>query len=154
MSRPNRRRLLGPGINLAPMMDAILNLVFFFLLATTLKRQEAAMQVSLPAARSGASAEGAARPTLFVDAAGGVLFEGELLAEEGIEPRMRDLVAEGVSEVDIRGDESADFGRIVRLMDRCKLAGMKAANIHVRREGSGADPATVSPASPPGGADR
>lgn len=131
---PRRRRLLAPGINLAPILDAVLNLLFFFLLATTLKKKEAALEVSLPSARSARSAEGGARPIFQVDSEGTVHYLEEPLTGAALDSEIRRMVRDGILEIDIEGDRAADYGRIVEIMDLCKSAGMRAANLRADRD--------------------
>lgn len=126
--RVRRRRLLGPGINLTPLLDAILNLTFFFLVATTLRKQEGKLNVALPPAETATASVGATKPSVTLDAEGKIFFEDKEFTEDEFEARMRELVAEGNLEVDIRGDKTVEFGRVVRVMDLCKKAGMEAAN--------------------------
>lgn len=126
--RVRRRRILGPGINLTPLLDAILNLTFFFLVATTLRKQEGQLTVALPAAETAKAAAGSAKPSVTLDSEGRIFFEEQEFTEEEFEARMREIVAEGNLEVDIRGDKTVEFGRVVRVMDLCKKAGMEAAN--------------------------
>lgn len=132
--RPRRRRLLAPGINLTPLLDAILNLTFFFLVATTIRKEEAAVNIALPESQTAAAVPGAARPSISIDGAGEILYEGRRLEEAELELTLRGLAAKGRTEIDIRGDEQADYGRVFRLMDLCRKAGLKAVNLDARKE--------------------
>jgi biopolymer transport protein ExbD len=123
-----RRRLLAPGINLTPLLDAILNLTFFFLVATTLRRNESALEVALPAAETARTTEGSSLPSITLDAAGRLHYDDRSWSLNDLETELRSLPAQGIYEVDIRGDEEVDFGRVVELTDACKRAGLRSAN--------------------------
>jgi len=117
---------LEPGINLTPLLDAIFNLVFFFLLATTLRREEVEARVQLPPAESGLSRP-APMPELTVDAHETIYLNGVTIAdEEKLEAELAQLASEGVREIAIRGDETVRYGLIRRLMDLCGRAGLDA----------------------------
>lgn len=133
-----RRRILGPGINLTPLLDAILNLTFFFLVATTLRKQEGKLNVALPPSETASTASGSTKPTVTLDSQGKIFFEDRELSESEFETRMRQIVADGKLEVDIRGDKTVEFGRVVRVMDLCKKSGVQAANWIAIGEGGSA----------------
>lgn len=135
-SRPRRRRLLAPGLNLTPLLDAILNLVFFFLLATQLKTNEAAMKVNLPTAESAAETMGSDQtPTVTIDAEGKAFYKGREIGDAELEMEAMRIAKQGASSVNIRGDASANFGRIIEVMDICKRAGIKEALINADKKG-------------------
>lgn len=132
---PRRRRLLAPGLNLTPLLDAILNLVFFFLLATQLRTNDAALKVNLPAAETASETTSSDEtPTVTVDSEGKIHYKGGELGEEELELRVIQLVKEGRTEMNIRGDESANFGRIIRVMDICKRAGLREVLINAEKK--------------------
>ncbi len=127
-SAGRRRRILAPGINLTPLLDAILNLTFFFLVATTIRNQTGALEVNLPSSESAEASGENDNRSVSLDAEGKIHYGGREYQEPEFEEAMRSLANRGVKEVDIRGDQSVDFGRVVRLMDICKRAGLTAAN--------------------------
>lgn len=126
--RPRRRRLLTPGINLTPLLDVIFNLVFFFLLATTLRREEVYTKVSLPSSELQASASG---PTtsISLDRDGRIFFQNREYGEDELLQTLIDLGREGLTEITLRGDEEVNFGRFHRLIELCKRAGLEAVNV-------------------------
>ena len=123
-----RRKILAPGINLTPLLDAILNLTFFFLVATTIKKHDAALQVNLPASQTASAMVKYDTPSVTLDARGKIHYQDRELGEEEFAEQMRALSAGGTGEIDIRGDRTVDFGHVVHLMDICKRAGLRAAN--------------------------
>lgn len=130
-----RRRILGPGINLTPLLDAIFNLVFFFLLATTLRTEELATEVKLPSSES-STALGEQKVTVTLLADGTISYEGKVVSVAELEEKVRELAAEGVTEVMIRGDKEAALGAVFTIIDLCKAAGLKGIFLQSDRKSS------------------
>lgn len=133
-----RRRRAGmePGFNLTPMLDMIFYLLFFFILATKIRDDnEQRMDVKLPQAAS--SVEAAAKreppPSLTLGADGRVFFKGREMVKEELDLELTYLAAKGQQEISIRGDEKVDYGRVIEVMDWCKLAGLKTVLLDMKR---------------------
>jgi biopolymer transport protein ExbD len=128
-SRVQTRRAgaLEPGINLTPMLDMIFNLLFFFVLATNIRDESTRMDIRLPSAASAARETSEEKPlSITVNAEGRVFFKDRPMVKEELELELRHLIQKGRHEVAIRGDERVDYGRVIEVMDWCKLAGMKS----------------------------
>ncbi len=132
--RDRRRRILGPGIVLTPLLDVILNLVFFFLVATEIRKTEVAMEVKLPASETASLLKTKDRPAVLLDAQGKIYFRGLEVTENELESAMRGIVAGGTTEMDIRGDAQVNLGKVVHLMDVCRRAGLKAVNFDAEKK--------------------
>ena len=128
--RIRRRRILGPGINLTPLLDAIFNLVFFFLLATTLRREEVSAQVKLPSSQFGAPSDHDA-PSITLQQDGKIFYEGTEVDLEELEIQLRILADGGATEVELFGDKEAMLGPFWQLMDICRSVGI---NINLKAE--------------------
>src|SRR4051812_43680101 len=131
---PNRRRkILAPGINLTPLLDAILNLVFFFLVSTQLRNTSDSVKVNLPASEPAASSTAKQIPTLTLDAEGKVYFQGQPVPDSELEPTVKKIADGGAKEIDVRSDKESHVGRALELMDVCKKAGINAVNFNAER---------------------
>ena len=121
---PRRRRRLEAGITLTPMLDVIFNLIFFFVLTTTIRQEMTQLPVRLPEAASSQAAAATATPTLVLDAEGRLYFDDRYVADSELELLLRDLAAGGGTEIRLRGDKEAQWERVVRVMDICRKVGM------------------------------
>lgn len=121
-----RRHTLTPGINLTPMLDAIFNLVFFFLLATTLRKDEFATEISLPESDTAVQAAGADQ-TITIDADGKIYFGGRSMVAEELELELTNLARGGRTSVSIRCDKELDFGLAYAVMDICARNGIEVS---------------------------
>lgn len=129
-----RRKILAPGINLTPLLDAILNLVFFFLVSTQLRNTADAVKVNLPASETAASTTARQVPTLTLDAQGKVYYQGRELMDAELEPTVKGISSTGAKEIDIRSDRESHVGRAMELMDVCKKAGINVVNFNAERK--------------------
>lgn len=124
--RSSNHRLLQPGINLTPMLDIIFNLLFFFILTTTIRTEKLQMDISLPGSSQAASAPASDQGTIItLDAQGQIALDGQIMVEDELTLKLYSLVNEGMHKVTIHGDEHVDYGRVVRLWDLCKSAGIR-----------------------------
>lgn len=127
--RPRRRRRLSAGINLTPMLDIVFNLLFFFVMSTEIKSGMGQLSMRLPQASSAARAQPAPIPTLTLDQAGQIFYESRPVADSELELVLRSVAQKGGREVRLRGDERADLGKAVKVMDLCRKTGLSLSLI-------------------------
>ena len=130
--RPRRRRRLEPGINLTPLLDAIFNLIFFFILATTIRQDLGRFNVRLPAASTAAAVKPEGVPTLVIGEDGRVSMEDRAMGDAELELVLREMAGRGEKRVMIRGDERVELGRAVAVWDLCRRAGLENTDLLTR----------------------
>ncbi|MEN6624869.1 MAG: biopolymer transporter ExbD [Candidatus Sumerlaeia bacterium] len=123
-TRPRRRRKLTPGINLTPMLDIVFNLLFFFVMTTEIRQGATQLQVRLPEASSASKVAPVPVPTLTLDAQGRIFYESQPVGDAELELVLRGVAQKGGHEVRLRGDETVDLGRAVKVMDLCRKTGL------------------------------
>lgn len=124
---------MEPGFNLTPMLDMIFYLLFFFIMATKVRDDASqGLDVRLPSAKSARTVQMEPSPALTLTAEGQVLFKDRPVTRPQLELELRGLMSKGQYDIVIRGDERVSFGRVIELMDWCKLAGMKTAMWEMR----------------------
>jgi len=106
----------------APMVDVVLVLVIFFMLASNLIGLERRLKVQLPQAQSAS-----ASPTPLVTV---TLSKTGLLSVDGSPATLNDLglllkpkLGSSAGKVLLRADRAAPYGSVVRVMDTIKQAG-------------------------------
>lgn len=127
-------------IMLIPMIDCMLVIIIFFLVATTLKNFEKELPVDLPAASAALQVE--QPPDLFiigVDKAGvPYLSNGEFIEPvdpERLHQRLREVAATNPNRrVRIDGDRATRFEDIIRIIDLCQFEGLKNVGLHTKAE--------------------
>jgi len=111
------------AINLTPMLDVVFNLLLFFLAATTFAREEVAMDLRLPQARSGAESKGGHQLVVNVFADGRLQVDGRVVTLEALRQKLQAAAARDKDQaVLVRGDKQAQFGIGLQVLDACRLA--------------------------------
>ena len=127
-------------IMLIPMIDCMLVIIIFFLVATTLKSHEHELQLTLPKASAALQVE--QQPDIFiigVDKAGVTYLNNsgfmEPVANEQLIQRVREVAAANPNrQVRIDGDRSTKFEDVIRVVDLCQFNGLKNVGLHTKAE--------------------
>lgn len=122
----------GVDINMSPLIDMVFLLLIFFIV-TTVFVEETGVDVQKPKA---VSATRLAKDSLFLalTAEGEIVYDGravDLNAVRGIVARQ---VRQEAVPVVIVADERARTGKLVDLIDECKLAGAGSVSVAAGRE--------------------
>ncbi len=121
------------SISLTPLLDVIFNLIFFFILATTIREAKSFLEVQLPSSSEAAARE-AETATLIItvtDTNRIYLNEREVTPKD-LEALLREQDVANVREIIIRGDAKAYNQTIVDVLDACARAGHYAVSIEVK----------------------
>lgn len=114
------------GINLTPMVDVVFLLLIFYLAATTFQRDEVRLDLRLPTAKSGLASKSEQPIVVNVLADGRVHVDGREVTLPALRQK---LAAAGERNPEqtvlVRGDQQAQFGLGVQVLDLCRLAKIK-----------------------------
>ncbi len=111
------------GINLTPMIDVVFLLLIFFLAATTFAREEVALDLRLPEAKSGQPGTQGKQLVVNVLADGRLSVEGRDVTMEALRQKLAAAAArDRDQQVVVRGDQQAQFGLGLQVLDACRLA--------------------------------
>jgi len=120
-------------INLTPMLDMVFNLLLFFLAATTFAKEEVELDLRLPQAKSGTPPEVTKQFVVNVFADGRLSVDGREVTLEALRQK---LTALGQRDRDqavlVRGDQQAQFGVGVQVLDACRLAKLAKVDFAAR----------------------
>lgn len=122
----------GMEINMSPLIDVVFLLLIFFIV-TTVFVEETGVDVQKPKA---ASAKQLDKHSILIalTSDGKIVYGGRQISLNSI----RGLVAQHLREKEVPviliADESSHSGRLVELIDECKLAGAKQVSIAASRE--------------------
>lgn len=127
-------------IMLIPMIDCMLVIIIFFLVATTLKNKQPELPVQLPDARAALTV--VQPPDVFVigvDKAGQIFLGNDNFIEPADNERLhRELrqLAQATPERKIRidADRNVRFEEVARVIDLCSFEGLRNVGIHTRGE--------------------
>jgi biopolymer transport protein ExbD len=111
------------GINLTPMVDVVFLLLIFFLAATTFANEEVALDLRLPPAKSGQSGKNDKPLIVNVLADGRLNVDGREVTFEALRQKLQAAGERNAEQaVLVRGDQQAQFGLGVQVLDACRLA--------------------------------
>jgi biopolymer transport protein ExbD len=134
-----RKRKQTPGVIIIALIDVLI-VMLIFLMATTTFRQHPALKLALPestqARKEGSSQD--APLVVSVDLVGDLRLGSspKILSPEDLANSLKvEKLKNPDVQLAIRSDEGAPVGRIVRVMDAAKEAGVKAVNLFTRPMG-------------------
>jgi biopolymer transport protein ExbD len=119
------------SINLPSMTDIIFLLLIFFMVATVLKDSTRRLDVQLPEARSGQTAE-AQRLTIEMAADGTMSLNGELITQEQLEQQLQPASADAQRSVIIKADKRLSYGKVIEIMGLCQASGIAEIAVAVK----------------------
>ena len=112
------------GIDLAPMLDFVLNLLIFFIM-TAVFIKASGLMVNRPSGESVATGKGAKSIPVHVLANGDILVDGRVVDFRAVRPNIERLLAAGPkSGVLIIADKDAQTGLLVQVVDQIRLGGI------------------------------
>ena len=136
--RPRR-----PSINLASLIDVMFLLLIFFMVSTVF-RNSAGIDITLPAAASSAEQQEAPYE-IFIQDTGDITFRDTPgISMEALETQMRALLAqEPDARLALSADEKADYKSFIAVIDLARRVG--GEKLIIRTQLTGASPETAGP---------
>lgn len=117
-----------PRLMIIPMIDIIFFLMVFFLFSTLQMVYQKSMPVNLPVASS--SHQEAPKPVAITLMKDGTISIGDTVVDiEEIKPRVEQLADKADTPVILRADENVEHGRVIKVMDEIKSAGVTKLSI-------------------------
>jgi biopolymer transport protein ExbD len=125
-----------PTLNLTPMIDVILVLIIFFMVATKFAEEERSVELQVPSISSRNAAMTAPEPKIVnVHRNGHVSLGSQSVTLEELKQRLAAARAQYKRlNVLIRGDRLATHGQMTAVYDACKQAGIAELAISVKLE--------------------
>lgn len=117
-----------PRLMIIPMIDIIFFLMVFFLFSTLQMVYQKSMPVNLPVASS--SHQEAPKPVAITLMKDGTISIGDtVVGIEEIKPRVEQLADKADTLVILRADENVEHGKVIKVMDEIKSAGVTKLSI-------------------------
>ncbi|HBT77050.1 MAG TPA: biopolymer transporter ExbD [Planctomycetaceae bacterium] len=130
MKSPDTLKPPTPTLNLTPMIDVVFLLIIFFLVSSTLMRQEVSMEIDLPTAVTGKmkSEISSRKLTINLPREGTILLGTRPVSPDGLRNLLREEVrnpknAAGL-EIVIRTDQHVPYRRMEQILRDCAEAGI------------------------------
>ncbi|WP_278547348.1 ExbD/TolR family protein [Megamonas funiformis] len=117
-----------PRLMIIPMIDIIFFLMVFFLFSTLQMVYQKSMPVNLPVASS--SHQEAPKPVAITLMKDGTISIGDTVVSiEEIKLRVEQLADKADTPVILRADENVEHGKVIKVMDEIKSAGVTKLSI-------------------------
>jgi biopolymer transport protein ExbD len=132
MSSLYQRRRRRPEMNLLPLIDVLVILVFFAFV-TMQFRTPGTLNLTLPKIETAGKNEFRGSITIGIDASGVMRFEERVIEESQLEAllrQVRDINRE--TPVLIRADETTELRRVAFVMDTCRKVGLARFSLQSR----------------------
>lgn len=127
----------GSSFNLTPLIDVVFLLLIFFLVSTTLQKEEVEMDLNLPKSKSGTRAKDGKLLVINFTRDGRLIMNGRDVTVEGLHQKLRAAAArDSDQEILIRGDTAASYGLFAKVFDACKQASFRKIRIRALPAGS------------------
>ncbi len=122
--RRGRRSALMSEINVTPFVDVMLVLLIIFMVAAPLLT--VGVPIDLPETQAKALNSETQPITVSIDEAGKVFLQETETPIDEVVPKLQAIATTGYDErIYVRGDKTADYGTVMRVMARISAAGYK-----------------------------
>lgn len=128
---------LQPGLNLTPLLDVVFNLIFFFILATTIKESQAFLNVTLPYSEQAQVVEQTPPSTLeiVVSETNEIFIQDKLVDIKSLPDELRKInQSRKIDNVIIKGDAKAYHQTIIQVLDACASAHLYKVSVEVQQK--------------------
>ncbi len=125
-----------PEVQMAPLIDVIFLLLIFYAVTTQFVSDQR-LKLDLPEAKT-AEEVGTGRedrpPVVKVSRDGTIWIDDQEVPEAELEDRLRELVNRRPEQtVILKGDEGADYGTVVRVLDTARSVGAKSIQMSAQK---------------------
>ena len=134
MARRRRRHEEEMELNLIPMIDVMLILLIFFMVATTIKHSEKALPIELPKAEAALDQKPADDLlVLGVDRAGNKYIGSERVTTDAMHERIRNAAQKNPDQpVRIDADRLTPYEQIVEVVQLCQFEHLRNVGLHTQ----------------------
>ena len=124
-------------LNLIPMIDVMLILLIFFMVATTIKHAEKALPIELP--QSAASIDLSVQDKLLVigiDATGAKYLDSSKVTTDVLHERIRAAAAANAAQsIRVDADRQTPYENVVEVIELCQFEGLRNISLRTRDAG-------------------
>ena len=125
-----------PEVQMSPLIDVIFLLLIFYAVTTQFVADER-LKLKLPEAKTAEDAgvnRGDKPPMVTVAADGSIWIDDKMVPDVDLERRIKELVENAPDDgIILKGDEGADYGVVVRVLDIARSVGAKGIQMSADR---------------------
>ena len=118
------RRRVSPVITIVSLVDILTMVLMFFVYTTTFKTAQEQVKIVLPTVGSSGTATAETAPVILaVTKEGGVFLDNQPIELDALGDAVRKLATDNRA-LQMKADTDANFGRVMEVLDKLKLAGV------------------------------
>ena len=134
-SLPSPRPKTRPRLEIIPFIDIMFFLLATFMMVSLSMIKNEGMQVSLPSAATGSPEDRKSSVTVTVSESGDIYLDKELLTVSALKTELSRMKRDNSNlKVFINGDERADFGKGIEILDEVRAIGITKVSIQTKRK--------------------
>ena len=119
------RKRRAPSIIIVSLVDILTILLIFFVVSTTFKKDQPEVQINLPESKTSTAKPAELEHAIVsVDAEDSLKLDGKAIEVDELQAAIKNLSPAHKKTLDLKADEKASFGIIIKVMDALKLAGV------------------------------
>jgi len=132
MSGFRQKRRKRPELNLVPLIDVLVMLIFFAFV-TMQFRSATVLKITLPKIATAGKEQQKTSVTIGIDEAGVLTVNGNVVSEDELTRLLKQLSEANKSiPVLIRADEKTQLKKLAFVMDACRTAGLEKFSLQAR----------------------
>ena len=132
MSGLFQRRRKRPELNLVPLIDVLVMLVFFAFV-TMQFRSATMLNITLPKIATAGKNEYKGTVTIGIEKTGVIVFNGKDVADEALLPLLKEVHDQNTDiPVLIKADETTQLKKLAFVMDACRTSGLDKFSLQSR----------------------
>ncbi len=118
------RRRVSPVITIVSLVDILTMVLMFFVYTTTFKTAQEQVKIVLPTVGSSGAATSESAPVILaVTKAGEVFLDNKPIELDALGDAVKNLATDNRA-LQMKADTDANFGRVMEVLDKLKLAGV------------------------------
>ena len=130
-----RRRRVSPVITIVSLVDILTMVLMFFVYTTTFKTVTRQVEIKLPEVKNPGQAASDTKPAfLAINKSGDVFLDDKPISVDDLGDAVKKLRDQGRN-LAMRADDDAPFGKIMRVLDTLKGAGVQNIPALTRQPG-------------------
>jgi biopolymer transport protein ExbD len=124
-----------PRIEIIPLIDIVFFLLAIFVMVSLSMVKNLGINVNLPSAKTSTTDDAAKPVTISIAQNGQVFIDQVAVRFEKLSGRLKQLQHDMTDvRVIINGDDQADFGRAIAVLDEVRAAGIKKISIRTKKQ--------------------
>jgi biopolymer transport protein ExbD len=132
MSSLREKRRKRPELNLVPLIDVLVMLIFFAFVTMQFK-SASTLNITLPKVETAGKNEFKGTVTIGIDNKGSVSFNGRLVPDEQLEPLLKEVhTINRDIPVLIKADETTQLRKLAYVIDACRKSGLDNFSLQSR----------------------